>query len=69
MQNNFVQDNFEVNNITTKKVWKSLQVYVQIKAQEWEDIVQILSVIESQMWEKFWDNFKVQFEIIRVFRL
>ncbi len=68
-QNNFVQDNFEVNNITTKKVWKSLQVYVQIKAQEWADIVQILSVIESQMWEQFWDNFKVQFEITRVFRL
>jgi hypothetical protein len=26
-------------------------------------------VIESQMWEQFWDNFKVQFEITRVFRL
>jgi len=68
-QNIAVQDNFEVTNITTHKKGTGLNIYVQIKAQEWVDIVWILSKIEEQILQEHWSEIKVQFEITRVFRL
>lgn len=68
-QNDVVQENFEVTNITTQNNGTSLNIYVQIKAQEWADIVWILSNIEEQILQEHWSEIKVQFEITRVFRL
>jgi len=67
--NDFMQNNFELQNINTQKKWDLIYIYIQIKAQEGEDIVQILSLIEKQIYNQLEPNVKIQFEIMRVFQL
>jgi uncharacterized membrane protein len=68
-ESNFVQDNFEVIDVITQQKNNIAHVYIKVKAQEGEDIVSILSLLEIQIYDILWKNSKVQFEITRVFQL
>jgi hypothetical protein len=55
--------------VITQQKYNITSVYIKVKAQEWEDIVSILSLLEIQIYDILWKNTKVQFEITRVFQL
>jgi uncharacterized membrane protein len=65
----FVENNFEIINVSTQNKHNIIHVSIQIKAQEWNDIVPMLSILETQIYDILWNNSKVQFEITRVFQL
>lgn len=67
--NDFMQNNFELQDINTQKKWDFIYIYIQIKAQEGKNITAILSLLEKQIYNQFDENIKIQFEIIRVFQL
>lgn len=59
----------EIDDITTYFSEEKHKVIIKIKAQEWEDITPILSILERQIYETLETDIKVQFEILRVFQL